>query len=358
MELAFALGMADASWSPELAALLPLVAPTDVRLLGARDAESLRAEGVASLRDRVTLVDGERLTADPAGSAAAACTRFPAVVVPSRPRCAVDGGASCDRLPAARGPRLGGAHAGRNHSPERRPSWLGCHHLQSRPRSHTCPRATDRPIHRIRDRAGIRSRGLLSHSARKASRARSSSSITRSGVAGLFLRVVDQVELAGRSALGVRRAAASARCSRGSRREPASAKRAPPGGRTRRSRPSRSAARHRQPPTRVPTFAQLIDRRQQVEFGLGDSPVSWNPWRQRCDATQVVDEDGAQAPSPTTSVRIHTAGSRPSSTPAPAGTPTGHRRRGSGSRLVHQWRLPVLSPSARSFMRRPAGCSG
>ena len=39
MELALALGMADVSWSPELAALLPLVAPADVRILGARDAE-------------------------------------------------------------------------------------------------------------------------------------------------------------------------------------------------------------------------------------------------------------------------------------------------------------------------------
>jgi arginase len=77
MELAFALGMADASWSPELAALLPIVAPTDVRILGARDAELLRAEGVASLRDRVALVDGEGLAADPAGSAAAACASLP-----------------------------------------------------------------------------------------------------------------------------------------------------------------------------------------------------------------------------------------------------------------------------------------
>src|SRR4249919_1759636 len=52
MELAFALGMADASWSPELVPLLPLVAPTDAQILGARDAELLRTEGVASLRDR------------------------------------------------------------------------------------------------------------------------------------------------------------------------------------------------------------------------------------------------------------------------------------------------------------------
>jgi arginase len=77
MELAFALGMADASWSPELASLLPLVPPTDIQILGARDAELLRAEGVASLRDRVALVDGERLAADPAGIAAAACASLP-----------------------------------------------------------------------------------------------------------------------------------------------------------------------------------------------------------------------------------------------------------------------------------------
>jgi arginase len=77
MELAFALGLADASWSPELATLLPLVAPADVQILGARDAELLRAEGVASLRDRVALVDGGRLATDPAGSAAAACASLP-----------------------------------------------------------------------------------------------------------------------------------------------------------------------------------------------------------------------------------------------------------------------------------------
>ena len=77
MELAFALGMADASWSRELSTLFPLVAPTDVRILGARDAELLRAESVASLRDRVALVDGERLAADPARIAAAACASLP-----------------------------------------------------------------------------------------------------------------------------------------------------------------------------------------------------------------------------------------------------------------------------------------
>jgi arginase len=77
MELAFALGMADASWSRELSTLLPVVAPADVRILGARDADLLRAEGVASLRDRVALVDGERLVADPARFAAAACASLP-----------------------------------------------------------------------------------------------------------------------------------------------------------------------------------------------------------------------------------------------------------------------------------------
>jgi arginase len=73
MELAFALGMADASWSPELAAVLPLVEPDDVRILGARDAELLRAEGVSSLGDRLAMVDGVRLTADPGRAAASAC---------------------------------------------------------------------------------------------------------------------------------------------------------------------------------------------------------------------------------------------------------------------------------------------
>jgi arginase len=71
-ELAFALGMADASWSSELAAELPIVAPADVRILGARDRALLRAEGVASLGDRLVLVDGDRLVADPAGETVAA----------------------------------------------------------------------------------------------------------------------------------------------------------------------------------------------------------------------------------------------------------------------------------------------
>jgi arginase len=64
-ELAFALGMADTSWSPELASVLPLVTPADVRILGARDAGLLHAEGVASLGDRIALVDGHHLSAKP-----------------------------------------------------------------------------------------------------------------------------------------------------------------------------------------------------------------------------------------------------------------------------------------------------
>jgi arginase len=76
-ELAFALGIVDASWSPELTAVLPLVAPADVRILGARDAALLRAEGVASLGDRIALVDGDRLSAEPAGPAAEAVSPLP-----------------------------------------------------------------------------------------------------------------------------------------------------------------------------------------------------------------------------------------------------------------------------------------
>ncbi|MEX0817778.1 MAG: arginase family protein [Gaiellales bacterium] len=77
MELAFALGMADAPWSPELAAELPLVAPADVRVLGARDAAILRDEGVASIRDRVEVVDGDHLAADPGAATGAARSSLP-----------------------------------------------------------------------------------------------------------------------------------------------------------------------------------------------------------------------------------------------------------------------------------------
>jgi arginase len=67
MELAFALGLADATWSPELAAAMPVVSPADVRILGARDAAILQSEGVSTLADRVATVDDELLLSDPSG---------------------------------------------------------------------------------------------------------------------------------------------------------------------------------------------------------------------------------------------------------------------------------------------------
>jgi arginase len=73
MELALALGMVDVSWSPELATILPLVGPADVRVLGARDAGLLGAEGVPSLGDRLSVIDGAHLVADPGGETAATC---------------------------------------------------------------------------------------------------------------------------------------------------------------------------------------------------------------------------------------------------------------------------------------------
>jgi len=77
MELALALGMVDVSWSAELATTLPLVGPADVRVLGARDAGLLDAEGVPSLGDRLSVIDGAHFAADPAGEIAAACTSLP-----------------------------------------------------------------------------------------------------------------------------------------------------------------------------------------------------------------------------------------------------------------------------------------
>lgn len=104
MELAFALGTADASWSPELAAELPLIAPADVRVLGARDAAILRDEGVASLEDRVEIVDGDRLVADPAGATGAARSSLP---VPWWFHLDLDV-LSTDALPAVDYPQPGG----------------------------------------------------------------------------------------------------------------------------------------------------------------------------------------------------------------------------------------------------------
>jgi arginase len=77
MELALALGMVDVSWSAELATVLPLVGPADVRVLGARDAGLLDAEGVPSLVDRLSVIDGAHLAADPVGETAAACASLP-----------------------------------------------------------------------------------------------------------------------------------------------------------------------------------------------------------------------------------------------------------------------------------------
>jgi arginase len=74
MELAFALGIADVSWSPELSAHQPLVSPADLVILGARDAMTLREEGVPSLGDRVPLVDDEALIRDAGGATATACS--------------------------------------------------------------------------------------------------------------------------------------------------------------------------------------------------------------------------------------------------------------------------------------------
>jgi arginase len=72
MELAFALGLVDASWSSELAPILPLVTTRDVRILGARDAVTLASEGAASLADRLTVVDDVDLAADPVAQTARA----------------------------------------------------------------------------------------------------------------------------------------------------------------------------------------------------------------------------------------------------------------------------------------------
>src|SRR5262245_48457835 len=73
-ELAFAIGLADATWSRELAAAMPVVSPADVRVLGARDAEILRAEGVPTLADRVSMVAGHHLRSDPAGVTRKTCS--------------------------------------------------------------------------------------------------------------------------------------------------------------------------------------------------------------------------------------------------------------------------------------------
>ena len=75
-ELAFALGIADMTWFPELAAAMPVVTPADIRILGARDAAALRDEGVPSIADRVDLVDDRGLADDPRGVTRRACSNL------------------------------------------------------------------------------------------------------------------------------------------------------------------------------------------------------------------------------------------------------------------------------------------
>jgi arginase len=104
MELAFALGRASASWSPELDAQLPLIASEDVRILGARDAAILRDDGVESLEGFVEVVDGDRLVADPAGVTASARSSLP---VPWWFHLDLDV-LSTDALPAVDYPQPGG----------------------------------------------------------------------------------------------------------------------------------------------------------------------------------------------------------------------------------------------------------
>ena len=77
-ELAFALGIADMTWSSELAAAMPVVTPADVRILGARDAATLREERVPSIADRVDLVDDRGLIDDPRGATRRACSSLSA----------------------------------------------------------------------------------------------------------------------------------------------------------------------------------------------------------------------------------------------------------------------------------------
>ncbi len=76
MELAFALGIVDAPWWPELAPLAPLASPAHVRILGPRDQAVRAREGAGSLADRVSVVDAPELAADPAGSTEAAVASF------------------------------------------------------------------------------------------------------------------------------------------------------------------------------------------------------------------------------------------------------------------------------------------
>jgi arginase len=72
MELGLALGVADLSWWPELAALSPLVMAARTRLLGPRDRAAILREGVDPVSERVATVDAAGVAADPDGAASAA----------------------------------------------------------------------------------------------------------------------------------------------------------------------------------------------------------------------------------------------------------------------------------------------
>ena len=61
MELGIALGFTTVTGLPALSDRLPLVAPEDVIVLGARDLAEIRQEGAATLRDRVTVLDDVEL---------------------------------------------------------------------------------------------------------------------------------------------------------------------------------------------------------------------------------------------------------------------------------------------------------
>jgi len=78
MELAFALGIVETPWWPELAAASPLVLPRHVRLLGPRDSALLETEDVPSLAHLVPIVDGSTLAEDPAGGTSTAVASLPA----------------------------------------------------------------------------------------------------------------------------------------------------------------------------------------------------------------------------------------------------------------------------------------
>lgn len=61
MELGMALGITTVTGLPALSDHLPLVAPEDVIVLGARDLAEIRQEGAATLQDRVTVLDDVEL---------------------------------------------------------------------------------------------------------------------------------------------------------------------------------------------------------------------------------------------------------------------------------------------------------